>query len=113
MAHGCGVHGHSWGAFCGGVEADAHVLVWGAASFCASAPPSSAASRADGASALRPPEPAYGAAGSGDPQAGAGPVGHLNWGGGGRAEEEEEQGARRDSRGGMAVVRGRYGHYGR
>lgn len=27
MAHGCGVHGRSWGAFCGGVEADARVLV--------------------------------------------------------------------------------------
>lgn len=27
VAHGCGVHGRSWGAFCGGVEEDAHVLV--------------------------------------------------------------------------------------
>lgn len=28
MAHGCGAHGRSWGAFCGGVEEDARVLVW-------------------------------------------------------------------------------------
>ena len=26
-ARGCGVRGRSWGAFCGGVEADARVLV--------------------------------------------------------------------------------------
>lgn len=26
-AHGCGVHGRSWGAFCGGVGAGARVLV--------------------------------------------------------------------------------------
>lgn len=54
------------------------VLTWGAASSCASGPPSSAASRVDGASAPRPPVPVYGVAGSGGPSAGAGPAGHLN-----------------------------------
>lgn len=98
MAHGCGVHGRSWGAFCVGGEEDAHVLVcrerktqvhiwsfvfhfkmmgetknamavltWGAASSCASGPPSSAASRVDAASAPRPRVPVYGVAGSGGP----------------------------------------------
>lgn len=40
-------------------------LTLGAASSCASGPPSSAASRVDGASARRPPVLAYGVAGSG------------------------------------------------
>lgn len=98
MAHGCGVRGRSWGAFCVGGEEDAHVLVcrerkthiiysylefclslqddggnamavltWGAASSCASGPPSSAASRVDEASAPKPRVPVYGVAGSGGP----------------------------------------------
>lgn len=41
------------------------VLTLGAASSCASGPPSSAASHVDGASARRPPVLAYGVAGSG------------------------------------------------
>lgn len=43
------------------------VLTWGAASSCASGPPSSAASRVDGASEPRPQVPVYGVAASGGP----------------------------------------------
>lgn len=53
-------------------------LTWGAASSCASGPPSSAASRVDGASAPRLLVLAYDVAGSGGPFADVGPAGHLN-----------------------------------
>lgn len=81
------------------------VLTWGAASSCVSGPPSSALSRVDdGSAAQRAPVSACGVAGSGDPQAGAGPVGHSYWRGGGQAEEGEGQRARHDLRGAKAVV---------
>lgn len=138
VARGCGVRGRSWGAFCGGAEAGAHGLVcrsqevnyyqnhfdvikmlvkqeetlkptWGVASSCASGPPSSAASRADGAAAPRPPAPGCGAAGSGGRRAGAAPAGRSCRRGGGRTARAEGRWARRGWGGATRAARGRCG----
>lgn len=80
------------------------ILTLGAASTCASEPPSSAASRVDGASALRPPGQVYGAAGSGDLWASAVPALHRSRRGGGWTAEVEARGSwrgRKDATVGM------------
>lgn len=59
------------------------MLTLDAASTCVSEPPSSAASRVDGASAPRPPVRVCGVAGSGDLWASAAPERHRNRRGGG------------------------------
>lgn len=107
MGHGYDAHGHSLGAFCGGVAVDAHVLSWGAASYGASE--LLVAFHADAASVQVLQEGVCGEAGADGQKVSAGPVGHLRRGGGDRAAVQEEQGAQCGWRGGMAVVHERCG----
>lgn len=110
MEHGYDAHGHSLGAFGGGVVVDAHVLSWGAASYDASE--LLVAFHGHAASAQMLQEGACGAGGADGPKASAGPKGHLKRGGGDRAVVEEEQGAQCGWRGEMEVVHERCGRYG-